>query len=393
MFWHNFKYSLKTLFRSKALLFWTFAFPILLGTFFHMAFSDIEKNEQLDVIDIAIIENETFDKNVIFKEVFKELSSDENQNKLFNITYTDLETSKKMLENDEITGYLSLDGEDVSIYVSSSGINETIFRNVVDELNSNKMMIEDLVTKEVQKQLLLGNEHINYEAIYKEASNVISENTIKLNNISNANLSYTMIEYYTLIAMACLYGGMLAMFITNYKLANMNGVGKRTSISPIHKAKMLLGSFLASYLVQIIEIILLFVFTILVLKVDYGDNLPLILLLAALGSFAGLSLGVAVATLVKTNENAKTGIMIAITMLGCFLSGMMGITMKYVIDKNIPILNIINPANMITDGFYSLYYYDTLDRYFFNIISLLLFSIFMLLISYKGLRRQKYDSI
>jgi ABC-2 type transport system permease protein len=76
-----------------------------------------------------------------------------------------------------------------------------------------------------------------------------------------------------------------------------------------------------------------------------------------------------------------------------FLSGMMGITMKYVIDKNVPILNIINPANMITDGFYSLYYYDTLDRFYFNLFSLVIFSIVLIVISVLCLRRQKYDSI
>lgn len=80
-------------------------------------------------------------------------------------------------------------------------------------------------------------------------------------------------------------------------------------------------------------------------------------------------------------------------MFGCFLSGMMGITMKYIVDKNVPILNKINPANMITDGFYSLYYYDTLDRFYFNLGSLLVFSCIMILVSYISLRRQKYDSI
>ncbi len=104
-------------------------------------------------------------------------------------------------------------------------------------------------------------------------------------------------------------------------------------------------------------------------------------------------MGIAVSSVFKTNENAKTGILISITMFGCFLSGMMGITMKYIIDKNVPILNKINPASMITDGFYSLYYYDTLDRYFFNIVSLIIFTAVMLLISYSSLRRQKYDSI
>ena len=67
--------------------------------------------------------------------------------------------------------------------------------------------------------------------------------------------------------------------------------------------------------------------------------------------------------------------------------------MKYVIDKNIPILNIINPANMITDGFYALYYYDTLNRFYFDVVSLFVFSIIMILISLRGLRREQYDSI
>ncbi|HBC84523.1 MAG TPA: hypothetical protein DCZ30_03585 [Clostridiales bacterium] len=67
--------------------------------------------------------------------------------------------------------------------------------------------------------------------------------------------------------------------------------------------------------------------------------------------------------------------------------------MKYIVDKNIPIVNKLNPASMITDGFYSLYYYDTLDRFVFNIASLLIFALIMITISYFSLRRQKYDSI
>ena len=85
--------------------------------------------------------------------------------------------------------------------------------------------------------------------------------------------------------------------------------------------------------------------------------------------------------------------MISVTMLGCFLSGMMGITMKYIVDKNIPIVNKINPVNMITDGFYSLYYYDTFDRFYGNIIGLFLFSALCISISIWSIRRQKYDSI
>ena len=78
MFVHNFKYSIKTLFRNKALIFWTFAFPIILGTFFNMAFSNIEKSEKLDIINIAIVNNDEFNNNEVFKTAFNSLSDKNN---------------------------------------------------------------------------------------------------------------------------------------------------------------------------------------------------------------------------------------------------------------------------------------------------------------------------
>jgi ABC-2 type transport system permease protein len=89
----------------------------------------------------------------------------------------------------------------------------------------------------------------------------------------------------------------------------------------------------------------------------------------------------------------KIGIVISITMLGSFFSGMMGITMKYIIDTNVPIINSINPASMITDGLYSLYYYDTLNRFWLDVSGLIIFSAIMVILSWISLRRQKYDSI
>ena len=100
MFYHNFKYSLKILLKNKSLIFWTFAFPILLGTLFNMAFSNIEKSEKLSIIDIAIINSDEFDNDKIFKETMQTLSDDNNKNKIFNITYTDISKAKKMLLNE-----------------------------------------------------------------------------------------------------------------------------------------------------------------------------------------------------------------------------------------------------------------------------------------------------
>lgn len=390
MFYQNLKYSLKILLRNKALIFWTFAFPIILGLFFNLAFQNIEKKEQLQVIDIAIINSNDYNDNKIVKESLNELTK--GKNKLLNIKLTDEKTSKDLLKNNKIIGYLTFKEDQVNITVKNSGVEETILKQVLEQIQTNSKIINKKVEKEISEQVAT-NKKINYEQIYQNAISLLNKNDIKINNISNKNLSYTMIEYYTLIAMACLYGAMLSMFIINYQLPNMNSTGKRISASPINKTKQLISSLLSAYIVQIIGLLLLFLFTIFILKVDYGKNLLYVIITSLCGALSGLSLGVATSTLFKTNENAKTGIIIAITMLFCFLSGMMGITMKYIIDKNIPLLNMINPANMITDALYSLYYYNTFDRFYKDILSLLIFSFIMILISIKGLRRQKYDNI
>ena len=393
MFIHNFKYSLKTLFRNKALIFWTFAFPIILGTFFNMAFSNIESSEKLDIINIAIIKNDDFNNNEIFKTAFEELSDKNNDDRLFETRYTTEEEAKKLLEDEEIVGYMKLVNDEPKLTFTTSGINETIFKYVSEEITQTSNIIKNLSEEEIKKEMIAGNYNIDYESIYNRVIELTEEDNVRLNNVSNSNLSYTMIEFYTLIAMACLYGGILGAVAINQNLANMTNQGKRVSVSPTSKGKIILSSVLASYITQLVGVALLFLYTIFVLKVDYGNKLGLDIALAMAGSLAGLSIGVAVATTIKSNDNVKTGIIIAITMLGCFLSGMMGITMKYIIDKNIPIINKLNPASMITDGFYSLYYYDTLDRYIFDIGSLLIFALILIAISYISLRRQKYDSI
>ena len=389
MFWHNFKYSLKTLLKNKMLLFWTFAFPIVLGTFFYMAFSNIEKTETLDAFDIASVNNTDFNENILFKEGFKSLSDKTNDNYLFNIKYVNLDEAKKLLGEEKIVGYLYFSNDNVNVTVNSSGIDETVLRFVTNELLSKKEMINTLV--EVNYAKAVSDADLN--EIYKEAINIVNNSDVTLNNISNKNLSYTNIEYYTLIAMSALYGAMISITVINYKLPNMNSVGKRCSISPLNKKTLLISSLLASYLVQIVGLLILFIFMLLVMHVDFGNNGLLVLLLGLVGSLTGLSLGIFIGSVIKTNENAKTGILISITMLWCFLSGMMGITMKYVIDKNVPIINKINPAALLTDGFYALYYYDTLNRYVMDVISLVIISLVLILLSLGSLRRQKYDSI
>ena len=393
MFLHNLKYTIKTLFKNKILIFWTFAFPIILGIFFNMAFSNIEKDEKLKVFDIAVVNDSQFENQKIYQEALKELSADDSENKLFNIKYVKKEKADSLLDDSDIEGYIIFKNEEPQVVVKKNGTYQTLIRFVVTEIGQNKAIIEDLTKKTVENEIAKGSTSFDPEKIAKDILEKINNGQVNMKNISASNLSYMQIEFYTLIAMTCMYCGMLGLTAINNCLANMSSKGKRISVSPNKKSIIVLSSAIGSYLVSMVGIAILILFLRFVLKVDFGDNTPLVILLSAVGDLAGSSMGVLIASVFRVSEGAKTGITIAITMFLSVLSGMMGVTLKYVIDKNVPVINLINPNNLITDGFYSLYYYDTLDRYLRDVTYLLVFVVICLTISFISLRREKYDSI
>lgn len=391
MFIHNFRYSFKILLKNKQLVFWTLAFPLIMAMLFNMAFSNIENSNQLEPIEIAVVNDSIFSKNTIYKESLKSLG--EGEDRIFNIQYVDLSEAEKLLADNAITGYVSFDSENVRTTVNSNGINETILCYIIDEIKCDTSVIMNLGAEKIRQEIMSGNTNIDYAKIYTDIAQSVVNTDVALKDTSPTHLSFVMIEYYSLIAMTCLYGGLLSMLLVNYRLANMSAVGKRSGVSPAKKGSMIFSSLSAAFLVQMFGLVLLYLLMIFIIGVDFGNNLPMIILISLLGETAGLSLGVAVSVLVRGGENTKTMALIGIVMAGCFLSGMMGITMKNLIDKNIPFLNRINPVAMITDGLYALYYYDSMDRFYFDAVSLVIFSAVVLLISWRGLRRQRYDSI
>lgn len=375
MFKHIFVNRLKTLLRNKSMIFWTLVFPIVLGTFFNLAFSNLSKEEKLDVIDIAVVEKVD---NKSLKDVLDTLSK-EGEEKIFNTKYVTAEEAKLLLNENEIAGYIVVD-EEVNIYVKENSIEQTIIKYVIDEY---------LQMNNVAKNAI----EYNPQSISNGALALINENKEYFSDESNKNMDSTVNYFYTLIGMACIYGSFFGLYTVNEVEANLSKKGAKIAIAPVHKGIVIVSSLMVSLLVHYIEILILIGYLTLILGIDFGNQIGYILLLAFFGSLAGISMGILIGVSNKKSENTKMGILISVTMLCSFLAGMMMMQMKYIIAKNIPLLGYINPVNMITDGLYSLYCYDNLDRYYINILGLIIFSMIMCAISYVFLRRKKYDSI
>ncbi|MFR5190427.1 MAG: ABC transporter permease [Clostridia bacterium] len=188
MFIHNLKYALKTLFRSRMLLFWTFAFPIILATFFNMAFSNIENSEKLTIINIAIVDNAYFETNEIFRQAFKQLSDEESSSRLFNTQYVDYEEAQRLLKEDKITGYLFMTEEENKVIVNGNGMNETIFKYATEEIMQTADMVDYLATEEIAKEMINQNQIVNYAGIYQNVMEKLQKQDVKIQNISKDNI-------------------------------------------------------------------------------------------------------------------------------------------------------------------------------------------------------------
>lgn len=175
--------------------------------------------------------------------------------------------------------------------------------------------------------------------------------------------------------------------------ADMSITGARVSISPIHKMKLLFSNMLAAFTAHIGSVFLLLFFLKYVLDISFGDSFLGILVICVMGSLAGLTQGVFLGIMLKQKPSVKTGLQVSITMLESFLAGFMIADIKYIIADKAPILSYINPVNLVSDALYSLYYYETNERFLLNIIILGSFTVILSFLSYLRLRRRTYASI
>ena len=382
MFFHNVKYNLKALFKNKGLIFWSFAFPIIMATLFNMAFGNWEESEKFTSINIGIVTNEYFDNNIIAKNVFNSLS--DGDNKIFNITYASKDEVTNLLTDKKIEGIIEYTNSNPSIIINSNSVSSTIIKSVVDEIETNNTIFSDLIksgkyaSNDMEEQVNRIIERIN-------------STTINTKDISVKKLDIAVIEYYSLLAMTCLYGGFIAMSAISNSLASASNRGKRVAISPIKKSMAILSSLCASFIVQLIGALLLLIY-INIIGVNLHTNLISLFVITILGVLSGISIGLIVSVMINKSEDTKLGIIIAISMALSVLSGMTGVSLKYVIDSKIPFINKINPAAMITDGLYAVYYENS-ARFLNNIISLIIFISLLIVISILYMRRKKYDNI
>lgn len=376
-----FKYSLKQLIRNRAELFWVVFFPIILGSMFKLAFSNLSADESFRTIPVAIV-NEEGALSDAFLETVKGLSKGEKP--FLKVLHCDEKKALQLLEKQKVDGIIYA-GDTISLTVSSdmgnAALNQNILQTFIEEYQMNYQAVSEVARKNPEK--------------LPEVLTIVQESASYNENVSySKNNTDTYDQYfYNLIAMVCMYSGMSGCIIAICNQANLSALGARRNIAPTHKLKQITGELIANLLLRFLCVLISFAYIVLILKIDLTTRLPLAILSIFIGCMTGMTFGFFLGAIGNLSENTKFGILMSVTMVGSFLSGLMIGNMRILVETFCPVINKINPSALITDMFYSLAIYDTLDRYIRNMVTLILFSILFTVGGFLMTRRKKYANL
>lgn len=372
---------LKCLTRNKESLFWSLVFPLILATCFYFAFSNLDSAAKFRTITVAIVSDlseEELQKQPLITVMEQAVS--ESGTSPFELTFTDLNMAQELLTEKECTGYIVL--SDMHLYVRENGISETILKSFLDEYMQKNNMIETVLEK---------NPNAMQEGLLDQ---VVSDIKFTEDKNSDKKPDMLLIYFYSLLAFTCMFAANAGVDEIVTIQADQSEVAARLNVTPTHKMKLFLCNLSAALTIHITSLVILFFYMRDILHVSFGNRMGLILLTCIIGSLVGMFLGSAICIWVKKKRELKDAIVMSIQMICAGLSGLFGTSsIKYLIANKIPLLGYINPTNVLTDCFYSLYYYENLDTYFLNFTLLVGMAVVLCVITYLGLRRKTYASI
>ncbi|HLV09637.1 MAG TPA: ABC transporter permease [Halanaerobiales bacterium] len=345
----NCLYQGKNLFRDPGFLFWALMYPIILFTFFNLAFSGMMNYEPVN-INVGVKNDSQIAyilKDIDFLNVH-EISGDEIAEKL---------------KSGDISAFID---SNLNLKVAGSGINQTIIKEVVEQIKQTFVLNRPL-------------EKIDFSVDYLEDRNQ------EANNVA--------VTFYALIAMVSLYGIFAGIETVSLIQANLSDIGVRINVTPLKKGSFLLAGTIDALLLNLMSngILLLFITFILRITLFYEFFYSIILII--MGNFLGVALGIFVGASNKKSEDAKSLMAIAITLFLSFLSGLMGPWIKVMLDQKAPLLSRLNPVSIITNNLYRLNFLGSSKSAGEGILFLAFYCIVLILGAYLFLRRKKYDSV
>ena len=393
--WNVFKGALATLVRNRELFVWALAFPLLLSTMFMFMFANLDDAQDFNPVPTGIVEDEAYADNPAFATIIDTLAKPGDDQLLSVQKFANADDAKEALVSGEVAGMFWVDpegvpelavGAEATMGMTTGDINRSILKTVADTYVRNSELMGSIaaVNPLVFTQPDVVEQAFEHGALTEQVSLTRSEPVQSVR------------FFYALFGMAALFGAQIGLVAICATQPNLSALGARRAIGAISRSKTLAGTLAASWLLSFVCLVVAFLYVRFVIGVDFAGREAACIAALVVASLFSTAFGTALGTLPKTSLSIKVGILTGLT---CFLSlfaGLYGEPCMQLADevaRNFPVLAALNPAKVITDAFYCLYYYDSLAPFAGKALTLVAMAAVLFGLSALFMRRQRYASL
>lgn len=375
---HAFKYTLIKIVRNRSMLGWNLLFPLILSTMFSLAFTGLDADEQLNRIHVALVSENAS------ASVLREVMASVNNGEMFDITDASEAEAMKLLGEKEIVGII-YDESPARLTVSGEMQGNRLDQSIIDIFVNEYNLSYETITKVA----MTSPENIEKITAIVTGSHEYNE----WFSFTDGDMSQKLSYFFNLIAMSCLFASNAGIVIATRHQANLSELGARRCVSPMKRISSYLGEISAEVVSHYACVVAAILYINFVLGIDFGKSLPYSFITAFFGTFLGVSMGFMIGSIGRLNEGTKSGIVSGVSMLCCFLSGLMSGAMRMAVAAVAPWFNRINPAALVTDCFYTLSICNDIGRYIICLVTMFAMTVLFWIIGGLIARRRKYAAI
>ncbi len=392
--WNVYRGAIAVLARKRELLIWALAFPLILSTMFMIMFANLDDATSFDPVPTAVVCDDNYDNAPEFASIVEQLGTPGTDQLLDVQSYSNADEATEALANDEVVGIISVSakGTPQLIVPPDAGglgveqIGRTILNTVVDTYVRDANLLATIAADD--PTALTDPARISNAFAGGKFTEQVS--------LTHAAPAQSVRYYYALLGMAALFCGHVGMLAICEMQPNLSALGARRALGATSRGKTLTATLAASWTISFICLMAAFLYIRFVGGIDFAGREGACIAGIAIAALFATAFGTFLGSLPKIGLGIKAGVLTGIT---CFLSlfaGLYGEPCMELADsiaRSYPALAALNPAKVVTDLFYSLYYYDSFLPFAQKAGILLAMAAVLFAGSALFVRRQRYASL
>lgn len=402
---HSLKYAFITTVKNKNTFVWTFIFPIALSTFMFLSFGNVYKDE-LVMNSIPVAVEEGFEETQISVQNFLEGAKQNNGDPYFVVSVLSKEAAKEALENGDVSAIVTTESLTPTVVVNGNDFKEEIVITAMNEYLKYIKTIDDITADIIKNGIAVESgagvapEEMTPEKLAEAEAAILAkiaeaetdEQFFNETSLAKGPQNVYNNFFYATFAMGCLFACLGAVNLTDKLMPSRTPLSGRLNICGTSKLKMVISQMSVNLLVVFAAQMGAY-FYMRLIGIELTDDILAVAGILLAGASFGISLGVLIGAIPRLGEGSKVGIGVGVTMLISFLADLCTTGIKDSIERNMPIINRISPAALISDSFMTIYVYDDYDRYFRNLITLVAMAVVITTIAIFILSRSRANKM